>query len=100
MVAVRGEVDLHTAPDLADELSALIGRGAREIVVDLSASTFIDSTTLGVLLHALKRLESRRGRLVIVSNDRRILRTFEITGLDRRFRLEDSLADALELAAA
>ncbi len=48
VIAVAGEVDLYTAPELKRELVAAVDQGARKIVVDLSEATFIDSTTLGV----------------------------------------------------
>jgi anti-anti-sigma factor len=41
------------------------------------------------------RFRARGGELVIVSDDRRVLRTFEITGLDRIFRIERRLAEAV-----
>jgi len=100
VVSADGELDVHTAPRLDDELSDLIARGARRLVIDLSGAAFIDSTTLGVLLRALKRLESRRGVLLLVADDPRVLRTFEITGLNRRFRVERALADAIAISGA
>jgi len=57
--------------------------------------SFIDSTVLGVLLSYHERLQNLGGELVIVTEDRRVLRTFEITGLDRIFAIERRLADAV-----
>jgi anti-sigma B factor antagonist len=54
-------------------------------VVDLTDTTFLDSTALGVLIGAVKRLRSRDGRLTIVNVDDNIAKTFEITGLDQIF---------------
>jgi anti-sigma B factor antagonist len=56
VVALTGEVDLHTAPELKAALLRLVAEGPTRIVVDLSGATFVDSTTLGVLLGAVKRL--------------------------------------------
>ena len=56
---------------------------------------FIDSTGLRVLLKALPRFTTRGGKLVVVSDDRRVLRTFEITGLDHKFVLEPRLSEAI-----
>jgi anti-sigma B factor antagonist len=94
VVTVAGEADLYTAPDLERALEGVIGLGATTVVLDLADVTFIDSTTLGILLRYNARFSSRGGELVIVSDDRRVLRTFEITGLDRMFRIEHRLADA------
>ena len=96
VVALGGEVDLHTAPQLGEELDAVAADAGRRVIVDLSGATFIDSTVLGVLLRALRRTRRDGGQLVLVSDDRRILRTFEITGLDRKFRIEATLTEAVE----
>ena len=95
LVSLGGEVDLHTAPQLEQELSSLSAGGARRVVIDLAGAAFIDSTVLGVLLKALTRLDARGGGLVLVSDDRRILKIFEVTGLGRVFRIEPTLTDAL-----
>jgi anti-sigma B factor antagonist len=95
VVTLGGEVDLHTAPELRDRLGAAVDDGCREIVVDLTAVTFIDSMTLGVLLGALKRLRQRSGEMKVVVNDPSLRRIFEITLLDSVFALFDTRAAAL-----
>jgi anti-sigma B factor antagonist len=94
VVLVQGEVDLYTAPELKAELSRLADEGARRIVVDLTRTTFIDSTTLGVLLGAVRRLRPVNGELAIVCADTNIRRIFEITLLDRVLAIHGSLAEA------
>ena len=84
-VAVAGEVDLYTAPALKQALSARDRQGARSVLVDLSRATFIDSTTLGVLMGAVKRLRPAGGELAIACSDPNIRKIFEITLLDRIF---------------
>lgn len=95
VVTVTGEIDLFTAPELKTRLSAPIDHGASRVVVDLSDVTFIDSSSLGVLIGAHKQLERSGGALVIVCHDRTIMSTFKITGLDRVFEIVLSRADAL-----
>jgi len=95
IVTVTGELDLHTAPRLDDELSGLSERRAPKIIVDLADVPFIDSTALGVLVAAAKRSRTDGGLLILVTNDPRTLRVFEVTGLDRTFNLERSLSDAV-----
>ena len=87
VVAVRGEIDLFTAPELKKTLADAIENGASRVVVDLSETTFLDSTALGVLIGAVKRLRTRDGQLVIVNTDANIAKTFEITGLDQIFTI-------------
>jgi anti-sigma B factor antagonist len=95
VVAVRGEIDLFTAPELKQKLTDAIEGGKSRIVVDLTETSFLDSTALGVLIGAVKRLRSRDGALVIVNVDQNIAKTFEITGLDQIFTIVGTRDDAV-----
>ena len=95
VVSVTGEADLHSAATIERELRHVLDRGGQFAVVDLVEVGFIDSTVLGLLLRFQPRFRTRQGDLVLVSDDRRILRTLEITGLDRIFRIERRLGDAI-----
>lgn len=95
VVTVSGELDLVTAPGLRDELVRAWSEGADEIVVDLLRVPFVDSVALGVLVEASKRTAARGGVFSIVSEDRRIARVVEITGLGRVLRLHPTLREAL-----
>jgi anti-sigma B factor antagonist len=66
------------------------------IIVDLTETTFLDSTALGVLIGAVKRLRSRDGALAIVNVDDNIAKTFEITGLDQIFPISSTREDAIK----
>jgi len=96
VVSVSGELDIATAGRLAEELERTAERNARRVIVDLVGLTFIDSVALGVLTEEARRLRVAGGTCIVVSQDPRILRVFEITGLDRIFCIERSLAEAVE----
>jgi anti-sigma B factor antagonist len=95
VVAVTGEIDLFTAPEFKQRVSAPIDAGRSNVIVDLTATTFIDSSSLGVLIGAHRRLKLRGGALVVVCDNEAIVKTFRITGLDGVFTLVRSLDDAL-----
>jgi anti-sigma B factor antagonist len=95
-VGVSGEVDLHTAPALKQALQKRIDDGDKAILVDLSSATFIDSTTLGVLIGAAKRLRPEGGEIAIACTDPNIRRVFAITLLDRIFRIYTSPEEAVD----
>ncbi|MFL5972448.1 MAG: STAS domain-containing protein [Gaiellaceae bacterium] len=95
VVSICGEADLHNAPEMERELLEVLQLGGNSVVVDFAEVGFIDSTVLGLLLRYQPRFRDRGGDLVLVSDDRRILRTLEITGLDRVFRIEQRLGDAV-----
>jgi anti-sigma B factor antagonist len=94
-VAVAGEIDLFTAPELKAALTEAVENGRTRIVVDLSETTFLDSTALGVLIGAVKRLRSNDGALSIVNRDATIAKTFEITGLDQIFTIRPTREEAI-----
>ena len=100
VLAVRGEIDLFTAPELKQVLAESIEAGRIRIIVDLTDTTFLDSTALGVLIGAVKRLRSRDGALAIVNVDDNIAKTFEITGLDQIFTILSTRDEAIDAVAA
>jgi len=95
VIELGGEVDLYTAPEFKERLVQVIEDGKKRIVVDLSKATFIDSTTLGVLVGGVKRLRTNDGQLTLVCSDRNITKIFEITGLDRVFSIYGSREEAV-----
>ena len=95
VIALSGEVDLYTAPEFKQHLLDVIGNGAKDVIVDFSNTTFIDSTTLGVLVGGVKRLRTNDGQLSLVCSDRNITKIFEITGLDRVFTIYPTRDEAV-----
>jgi len=95
VVAVRGEVDIATAPKLREKLVELASQGAQQVVVDLEGVEFLDSTGLGVLIGGMKRLRGLDGDLSLVCTQPRILKVFEITGLNRAFTIHETVDAAV-----
>jgi anti-sigma B factor antagonist len=96
VISLSGEVDLYTAPEFKQHLLEVISQGAETVIVDLTNTTFIDSTTLGVLVGGVKRLRPNGGQLSLVCSDRNITKIFEITGLDRVFTIHTTRDEAVE----
>lgn len=82
-VSIRGELDVYTAPQLRTRLHELFDGGVSEITLDLADLSFIDSSGLGVIVGALKRLRERDGNLVLRAPSRSTSKVLEITGLSR-----------------
>ena len=95
-ISLSGEVDLYTAPEFKQQLLELVGQGAKDVIVDFTNTTFIDSTTLGVLVGGVKRLRPNGGQLSLVCSDRNITKIFEITGLDKVFPIYETRSEAVE----
>ena len=95
VIELGGEVDLYTAPEFKERMVKIIEEGKKRLIVDLTSATFIDSTTLGVLVGGVKRLRPAGGSLSLVCTDQNIRKIFEITGLDRVFPIHGSRDEAL-----
>ena len=100
LIELGGEVDLYTAPEFKERMVQVIEDGKKRVVVDLSEATFIDSTTLGVLVGGVKRLRPTGGSLALVCTDQNIQKIFEITGLDRVFPIHETREAALAAVAS
>ena len=99
VITLTGEVDLYTCPEFKDELLSVIADGATLVAIDLTATTFIDSTALGVLLRGVERLRANGGRLTLVCVDPNMTKVFQVTGLDRIFSIYGNRDEALAQAA-
>ncbi len=103
VVAVRGEHDIYTAPQLREQLEEALVADPAGVVVDLSSATFLDSSILGALLDA-RRQALERGTGYVVSLGEQpepgVARILEITGLMPVFPVVESLTVALETARA
>lgn len=91
----QGFLDLSTRLKLSTALNDVVTADGRAVVVDLCDVTFLDSTGLGVLMNALRRLTRQRRSLRIVCPPGNIRRIFELSGLDGTFALDDSREKAL-----
>ncbi len=80
-LTAAGEIDSYSAPRLREELDAVLGRGVREITVDLDAVTFLDSAGLCVLASAHRRAVAEGIRLRVLASGRAVIRPLQITGL-------------------
>jgi anti-sigma B factor antagonist len=95
VLTLRGEIDVYTAPQMRQAIVDLVDGGVTNVIVDMAQVDFLDSTGLGVLVEGLKRINSKDGTLSIVATQGRILKIFDITGLDRAFAIHASVEEAL-----
>jgi anti-sigma B factor antagonist len=94
VVTVGGEIDVYTAPKLREQLIDLVSSGNYDLVVDMENVDFLDSTGLGVLVGALKRLRAAGGTFGLVCSKEPLLKIFRITALDQVFPIYPSVEAA------
>ena len=86
-LAFQGELDLHAARGLRATLNQAVGDSASEPVVDLRDVTFIDSTALGVLVHAAEQMRRQGRTLELLVTDGPVMELLTTSGLVDRFHI-------------
>jgi anti-anti-sigma factor len=90
LVTVSGEIDLATAPQVAEALAQAANGTVR---VDISAVTFLDSSGLQALVAGHRYITRTGGRLILCGPlDPIVHRTLELTGLDGVFEIQNTSA--------
>jgi anti-sigma B factor antagonist len=100
VVSVDGEVDVHSAPQLREGVTAQLASASSAVVVDLTKVGFLDSTGLGALVSARTAAGEKGVALPLVCTSARILKLFTITGLDGVFDIHESVDSAVASVAS
>src|SRR5688572_11260193 len=87
VLSVTGEIDIYTAPLFKQAVVNLVSDGNKDIIIDLSGVTFMDSSGFGTLLGATKRLRPLGGGLHLVGPNNTIQRMLRLTHLDSIMRI-------------
>lgn len=88
VIKIKGEVDIYTAAEFKKQINAAIEEGCGDIHIDCSQLNYMDSTGLGVLIGALKRLREQGRNIHLKNLQPNVQKLFKITGLDKIFILE------------
>jgi anti-sigma B factor antagonist len=100
VIAVEGPVDLYAAPELKLLLGHALDEHDGRVVLDLTATAFVDATGLAALVAAHRRAQRLGGRLVVVNVDAEIARLLKVTGLDTMLALTPDRRNALAMLQA
>jgi anti-sigma B factor antagonist len=94
ILSPQGEIDFATGPQLKDAITERLVAGDVNLIVDLLAVDFIESTGLGALISGRRRAHTLKGSLRLVCTEQQLLKIFRITGLDKVFAIYDSVEQA------
>lgn len=97
VVAVSGELDHHTSPELTRALRDVPFTPDTPTIIDLTGLTYCDSTGITVLVTAYQRAKRQDSGLVVAGLDRNLMRVFQIVGLDQILTFVPTVADAVGL---
>jgi anti-anti-sigma factor len=95
VVALAGEFDLHHTPEVHKALVAACQEQPRKLVVNLDEVKYLDSSGIGTLVEVFRRVNGYGGKLVLCGLNDRVLSVFEITKLDKFFKICRTEAEAL-----
>ncbi|MDH7482873.1 MAG: STAS domain-containing protein [Armatimonadota bacterium] len=96
VLKVAGEIDLYTSPDFKSAIISIIDSGAKDIIIDLTDVSYMDSGGFGVLLGAVRKVKPLGGSINLVGCGENIRRILSITRLDTIFKLFESVDEAVK----
>jgi len=99
-VEIQGEIDVYTSPRVKETVNELIEKGHYHLIINLEGVRYIDSTGLGVLIGALKKVREQSGRILLVCTNPQIKKIFNITGLVKIFEIFKDEEEAIQVLAA
>jgi anti-sigma B factor antagonist len=98
VLPLEGEIDLHVSPRISASLDAMIDEKPKQVVIDLTNVTYIDSSGLAVLIEGMQNVEAYGGKFSLVGLHAKVRPIFEIARLDQVFRIfptaDAALSDA------
>lgn len=95
VLPLDGEIDLHVSPGIAASLGGMVQDKPKQLVVDMSRVTYIDSSGLAVLIEAMQNVAAYGGKFALAGLQAGVRPIFEIARLDQVFRIFDDVDSAL-----
>jgi anti-sigma B factor antagonist len=99
ILPLEGEIDLHVSPRISASLAALINQKPKNLVVDLSKVSYIDSSGLAVLIEGMQNVKAYGGKFALAGLQENVRPIFEIARLDQVFRIFPDAEAALAAAS-
>ena len=100
IIEVQGEIDVYTSSWVKEAVADFIQKGNYNIIINLEEVRYIDSTGLGVLIGALKRVREKDGTISLICTNPQIKKIFNITGLVKIFQIYKSEEEAIQTLKA
>ena len=98
VLPLEGEIDLHVSPGIAEALHGMIEKKPKQLVVDLSRVTYVDSSGLAVLIEGMQNVEEYGGQFALAGLQETVRSIFEIARLDQVFHIFPTVDAALTAA--
>jgi anti-sigma B factor antagonist len=90
ILRLQGDLDVATAPELAELCHSVHARGAKQVVIDLTETTFLDSAGLRALVGAQRLFGGEGANVRLTHPSEAVIRLLDITGLTDCFAIEST----------
>jgi anti-anti-sigma factor len=95
VIKLAGEIDMNHSPAVHQSLVEVLTAKPARLIIDLTAVSYMDSSGVGILVDALRRMRASNGKLALVAVAPRVLSVLQITKLDQFFEMYATLPEAL-----
>ncbi len=92
-LAVAGEIDLATVPELETAVDSVFGANSHSLVVDLRETSFMDSTGLKALVMANRRFDESGRRFAIAVSGGPVSRLLDLSGVETSIKVVETTDD-------
>ena len=96
LFVVEGQVDMHTSPELRNQLKGALDDRSTPVVVDLTRVSFIDSSGLATLIEALQATKKNGAKLYLCGLTPAVMNLFRLANLTSIFEIRDTVDEVLE----
>jgi anti-sigma B factor antagonist len=98
VIELAGDIDLHRVSGIHHELLGVVREQPAKLIIDLAGVSYMDSSGVGMLVDVFRRVNNFNGFMALVGPNARVRNLFEITKLDRFFKIYPTLDEALRAA--
>jgi anti-sigma B factor antagonist len=95
VLPLDGEIDLHVSPRISAQLNQMIAAKPKQLVVDMSQVSYIDSSGLAVLIEGMQNVAAYGGKFSLAGLQDAVKPIFEIARLDQVFQIYPTVDAAL-----
>jgi anti-sigma B factor antagonist len=96
LLALKGELDAHTSPDLENAIADLFKNSTVKIILDLQGVSYVSSQGIGVLISALSQAHDRKGGIVLMRPGTMVKEVLEMLEVTQMFPIVDDQDAALQ----
>jgi anti-anti-sigma factor len=94
---LNGYLDTYNSPEFQSHINELINSGVRFILFNLSGLNYISSTGIGALTSFVKILKQKKGNMVLLGIQEKVMEVFQLLGFTKFFKIASTLEEALSL---